>query len=117
MPPKFDPSEMLFSGEAETEVLRLAANKHLIHDRDYYHETADTVVEGFDPRTNLRLTMSGLRAWVARCEGKNQQDRTNDTACHTTPKDNQDRPVHNPRQTIHPRRGGPLFKHRQRSPD
>jgi len=82
MPPKIDLSEMLFDGEADTEVMRLAANKHLIRDRDYFERTSDRIAAGYDPATRKRLTMSGLQAWVARCEGQDLKANLNDPSHH-----------------------------------
>lgn len=111
VPPKIDLSEVLFSKEAEAEVLRLGANQQLIHDRDYFHRTADMVADGFDPRTRQSLTTSGLRAWVARCEGIDRQNNENETAHNPTAKNDPNPSVCNPRKIVHPRRIGPLFEH------
>lgn len=109
-------SETLFDGETVAEVLRLGAKRHLIRDLDYYYQTADMIFDGYDPETRKPLTMSRLKAWVARCEHpKEPQD--NDPTHHTAMSDGQNRPVHNQQTTVHPRHSRALLQHRERSPN
>lgn len=109
-------SEMLFTCEAEAEVLRLAANNHLIRDLDYYYQTADMIFDGYDPETRKPLTTSGLKAWIARCEHP-KETQNNDPTHHTAMSDDQNRYVHNQRTTVHPRHPRALLQHRERSPN
>lgn len=60
--------DMLLEGEAEAEVLRLAANRHLVKDLAYFWRTSDRVADGRDPVTGTPLTGSGLKAWSDRCQ-------------------------------------------------
>jgi hypothetical protein len=99
-------SELLFADEAETEVLRLAANRHLVLNLVYFWQTADTVSEGFDPETRKPITASGLKAWCARCQ--KMEPPADATSRHPAVRENQDGLVHNAAKTVHPRRPCPL---------
>lgn len=107
--PTINLSELLFNEEAETEVLRLATNRHLVSDLDYFWNTADMVVEGFDPITSKPITVTGLEAWSARCQQK--EPSADAAAYHTTVQDDPYGSFRDTSKTVYPRRLGSLLEY------